>query len=102
MTNFLLPLLTYFSERAKDKFLQKITQTPTIQEKFLLQLLQAHQNTEIGQKYQLRDIKTIAQFRERIPILPYDNYEPYIKRIANGEKNLLTPDPIVYLNMTSG
>ncbi|MEC4983945.1 MAG: GH3 auxin-responsive promoter family protein [Oscillatoria sp. PMC 1068.18] len=102
MTNLFFSLLTSFSERAKDNFLKKLNQTPTIQEKFLLQLLQAHKNTELGQKYQLQDIKTIDQFREQIPVLPYANYEPYINRIAQGAKNVLTPDPVVYLNMTSG
>jgi hypothetical protein len=37
-----------------------------------------------------------------MPILPYSSYEPYMERIALGEQNLLTPDPVVYLTLTSG
>lgn len=61
-----------------------------------------YKNTELGQKYQLKDIKTIDEFRERVPISRYSTYKPYIERIANGEQNILTPEPAAYINITSG
>ncbi|MDF5719174.1 MAG: GH3 auxin-responsive promoter family protein [Rhizonema sp. PD37] len=85
-----------------ENFIRKTRQTDTVQEKFLRTLLQAHRETELGQKYGLRDIKTIEQFQEQVPILPYSSYEPYIERIVQGEKNILTADPVVYLTLTSG
>jgi hypothetical protein len=83
-------------------FEQKTRQTTAVQEQFLRSLLQVQQGTELGQLYGLVDIKTVDQFRERVPILPYSSYEPYMDRIARGEPNLLTPDPVTYLNLTSG
>lgn len=102
MTNFLLPLLSFIAERARANFVKKIRHTDAVQEKFLLTLLQAHKNTELGRKYGLSDIKTIEQFQQQVPILPYSSYESYTERIANGEQNILTPDPVVYLTLTSG
>ncbi len=102
MANLLLPLLAIAAERARANFVQKARQTSAVQEQFLHGLLQAYRDTELGQKYGLRQIKTIDQFREQIPVLPYSSYEPYVDRIARGEKNILTPDPVVYLNTTSG
>ncbi|KAF3887492.1 MULTISPECIES: GH3 auxin-responsive promoter family protein [Nostocales] len=102
MTNFLLPTLTFVAERAKEKFVKKIRQTDAVQEQFLHKLLQTHKDTDNGRKYGLRDIKTIAQFQRQVPILPYSGYEAYLQRIAKGEQNVLTPDPVVYLNTTSG
>lgn len=102
MTNFLLPLLSVAAERAKENFLKKIRQTDVVQEQFLRKLLQAYKETELGRKYGLRDIKTIDQFRQQVPVLPYSGYEAYIERVARGEKNILTPDPVVYFNTTSG
>jgi hypothetical protein len=102
MANLLLPLLTTVAERARANFVQKTHHTLAVQEQFLRRLLQAHQMTELGQKYELKDIKTIDDFREQIPVLPYSSYQPYTDRIAQGEKNILTPDPVVYMNMTSG
>ncbi len=102
MANLLLPLLTTIAERAKVNFVKRTRQTTAVQERFLQSLLQAHKDTELGRKYGLKDIKTLDQFREQIPVLPYSSYEPYTERIAKGEKNILTPDPVVYLNTTSG
>jgi len=99
---FLLPLLTTVSRRVKVKFVQKTRRTMEVQEQFLRDLLQAYQGTELGRKYRLGEIKTIDQFREQVPVLPYSSYEPYTERIACGEQNILTPDPVVYLNTSSG
>ncbi|MBD1896401.1 GH3 auxin-responsive promoter family protein [Coleofasciculus sp. FACHB-129] len=102
MANLLLPVLTTIAERARANFVKKTRRTSAVQEQLLKELLQAHKDTELGRKYGLRDIRTIEQFQQQIPILPYSSYEPYTERIAQGEKNILTPDPVVYLNTTSG
>ncbi|RCJ41210.1 GH3 auxin-responsive promoter [Nostoc minutum NIES-26] len=102
MTNFLVSLLTTVARQVKDNFVHKTCQTDAVQEQFLRKLLRAYQNTEFGREYGLSDIKTIEQFQKQIPILPYSSYEPYTERIARGETNILTADPVVYLAITSG
>lgn len=102
MTNFVVSLLTTLARQVNANFVRKTRQTDAVQEQFLRSLLLAHQETELGQKYGLRNIKTIEQFQQRVPILPYSSYEPYIERIAKGETNILTADPVVYLTLTSG
>ncbi len=95
-------ILTTAARQIKANFIRKTCQTSAVQEKFLFSLLNAYQNTELGQKYGLSQIKTVDQFRETIPILPYSSYQPYLDRIAQGETNILTPDPVEYLHLTSG
>ena len=102
MANFLLPILTAVAFRAKEKFVQKTNQTDAVQEQFLRVLLQTYQDTELGRQYGLKEIKTIDQFRDRVPILPYSSYEPLTERIFRGEPNILTSEPVVYINVTSG
>lgn len=102
MVNLVLSVLNAVTGVTKANFVRKTRRIVEVQERFLLNLLQAHQNTEFGRKYQLGEIKTIDRFRERVPILPYGNYEPYLERIAGGEQNILTADPVVYLTLTSG
>lgn len=102
IANLLLPILSIIAQRTKTNFVKKTRNCLAIQEQFLINLFQTYQDTEFGKKYGLRDIKNIDKFREQIPILPYSSYEPYIERIARGEKNILTIDPVVYLNLTSG
>ena len=102
MTNFLLPVLQTVAEHTKDNFVKKTRQVEAVQERFLQDLLRTHQATELGQKYRFKDIGTVEQFRQRIPISSYSSYESYCDRIAQGEQNILTADPVVFLNLTSG
>jgi hypothetical protein len=73
-----------------------------VQERFLHDLLAAHQHTELGRTFGLKDIKTVDRFREQVPVWTYANYEPFCDRIAHGESNILNPDPVTYVNLTSG
>lgn len=98
----LLSLLTTVARHTKANFVKKTRCTEAVQEQFLRDLLLIHQDTELGRKYGLSEIKTIERFREQIPILPYSSYEPLTERIAQGEKNILTADQVVYLTLTSG
>lgn len=102
MTSISLSLLATYAAYARARFVRKTQQVIATQDQFLCNLLQLHRETELGQQFGLREIKTIDQFRSRIPILPYDSYETYVNRIAAGEKNVLNPDPAVYINFTSG
>lgn len=102
MTNFLVSLLTAVARQVKDNFVRQTRHTDAVQEQFLRKLLRTHQNTEFGREYGLSEIKTIEQFQRQMPILPYSSYEAYTDRIAQGETNILTADPVVYLAVTSG
>jgi hypothetical protein len=102
MSTLMLALAAAVSEHVKTRFIRKTHQAVAVQDTFLRTLLQAHCQTEFGRELGLADIKTIDQFRDRVPILPYSHYEPYIDRIAKGERNILTPDPVIYLSLTSG
>ncbi len=102
MTNSLRPLLVTAARAVKINFVRQTRQTFAVQETFLRSLLVAHRDTEYGRKYGLKEIKTINQFREQIPVLPYSSYEHYTERIAQGEKKVLTAEPVVYLSLTSG
>ena len=102
MTNLLLPFLTKIAKYSKESFVAKTLQVDAVQEKFLFNLLRAHQDTQLGRVDRLSDVKTIDQFRDRIPIRPYSSYEPYLEQIAQGEKNILTSQKVVYMTLTSG
>ena len=108
----IMSLLGLVTAGAKRRLIAQTKQASQVQESFLRSLLHAHQNTVLGQDYKLSALLTSAdpnqsgdlsnRFRQTIPIVPYTHYNPYIERIANGEPNIMTPDPVVYMNITSG
>lgn len=102
MTHPVLSILSVLNQRAKAAFVQQTQAVEATQAEFLRSLLHTQQNTVLGQTYGLSAIRTVDQFRRQVPILPYSSYEPYMERVARGEPNILTPDPVEYLNLTSG
>ncbi len=102
MANPVLFLLSMTARLARARLLRQTSQADQVQAQFLRSLLTYHKDTEFGQRYGLGSITTIDQFRERLPILAYTDFEPDIDRMAEGETNILTPDPVIFFNLTSG
>ncbi|MBD3881429.1 GH3 auxin-responsive promoter family protein [Phormidium tenue FACHB-886] len=102
MTNPVLSILMAVARQSKSDFIRKTRRIQEVQEQFLFTLLQLHQDTAFGREHGLAEIKTIDQFRSQIPIQPYSYYAPYTQRMAEGEPNVLTPDPLIYFNLSSG
>lgn len=100
--NPVLSLLPPLAAFAKRRLIRNTEQVIATQEKFLRTFIRHQKSTELGQTLQLASIKTIDQFRDRIPIWSYSRYEPYMERIAAGEPNVLNPERVRYINLTSG
>lgn len=100
--DLIFPVLRTITRRAKNDFIRKTQQLEAVQERFLLEMLRSHERTELGEKFGIGNITTVEQFRDRVPILPYSSYDPYTARIARGENNILNPDPVIYVSLTSG
>jgi hypothetical protein len=72
------------------------------QERKLLQIIQANQDTVFGRKYGFDKIRTIADYQARVPVSRYEDLHPYIEKAMNGEKRQLTAqDPFMFA-CTSG
>jgi len=70
--------------------------------KLLKTIIDDNKNTEYGKKYNFSEIKTIDEYRNKVPLTNYDDYVEYIKRMYDGEKNILTSYPIICYLYTSG
>lgn len=73
-----------------------------VQNELLLSLVKKAKNTEWGVKYGYSSIKTIDEFKSRVPISSYEAIETYITRNVKGEQNLLWPEDIRWFAKSSG
>lgn len=73
-----------------------------VQEEVLYQLLEIAEDTEIGKKYDFESINTYETFRERLPIVSYEEIEPTIERTRKGEQNIFWPTSIKWFAKSSG
>ncbi|PSB16345.1 GH3 auxin-responsive promoter [filamentous cyanobacterium CCP1] len=102
MTDLVLPVLGAVARRFKADFIRNTHHVDAVQEQFLRSLLRTHQHTAFGREYKFSDLRSVDQFRERVPVQPYSAFAPYTERMANGEPNVLVSDPLIYFNISSG
>ena len=69
----------------------------------VLQDLVTHaQYTEIGRKFGLTKLFSLRDFKNAIPIHEYEDIQPYVERIMNGEENVLWNTPVNWFAKSSG
>lgn len=72
-------------------------------EELLYRILRRNKDTEYGKRYGFKDIKTVGDFRKKVPVTTFHDYEEYIDRmIYNGEKNLITSLDVIGYAQSSG
>jgi hypothetical protein len=87
----------------KASAFNKLTKDPIkAQERVLLKYLARNARTEYGLKHDFRSIKSISEFRKRVPVSDYETIRHYIDRMKKGEGNILTSDKVTYFGITSG
>ncbi|MBO4718311.1 MAG: GH3 auxin-responsive promoter family protein [Prevotella sp.] len=83
--------------------LEDITYNPMrSQEDFVMRLLRENSRTEYGRKYNFRNIHSIDEFRRCVPLTDYVDYKSYFKRIADGERNVLTAYLTEHISVLDG
>ncbi len=73
-----------------------------VQSELRKSLVDTAKNTEFGQQYDFRSLTSYADFQERIPVVTYEQFYPYIERLLQGEQNILWPSHIKWFAKSSG
>ncbi|WP_228237071.1 GH3 auxin-responsive promoter family protein [Allomuricauda sp. M10] len=73
-----------------------------VQDEVLRQLLDFSQETMIGKQYGFEDLPKYEEFRNRVPIVGYEDVAPMIERTRRGEQNLFWPTTIKWFAKSSG
>ena len=73
-----------------------------VQDELFKRLILEASATEFGKKYGFSDIENVNQYRARVPIFTYENLFPYIKRLMQGEQNILWPTEVTWFSKSSG
>ena len=74
----------------------------TTQRLVLQNIVRTNADTEFGRKYHFDEIKSVSDFRKKVPITTWDDYADDTKRMAAGEKDILFPGKATFFYRTSG
>ena len=73
-----------------------------VQMDYLGALLSRNAETEYGRRFHFDKLHTYKAFARALPLTTYEDYAPYIEKIANGAGNILTQEPVILFEPTSG
>ena len=72
------------------------------QARLLAEMIRANRYTHFGRAHGFGTIRSPHDFQRAVPPSRYEDYEGLISRIAEGEKAVLTREPVTLLEPTSG
>jgi hypothetical protein len=88
--------------RAAHHFDSALANPEEVQRKLLLNLLKQNQGCAFGRQYGFESISAAREYQDRVPIVTYDDLLPWIERIKSGERKILTSDPVLAFEKSSG
>ena len=82
---------------------RRALQKPTLtQRRKLLTFIGENADTEFGKAHKFDTIHSYEDYKNRVPVSDYADFEPHIARIREGARNVLTAAPVTHLVPTSG
>ena len=73
-----------------------------VQQELFGKLIGTAKNTVFGKEHDFKNIKTLNDFRNKVPVRNYEVLYPYIKRLLNGEQQILWPSEVTWFAKSSG
>ncbi len=73
-----------------------------VQLETFVNLINAAAGTTWGKKYNYKNIESLKQYQETVPIGTYTELEPFIERLRRGEQDLLWPGEIKWFAKSAG
>ncbi|HWP57529.1 MAG TPA: GH3 auxin-responsive promoter family protein [Candidatus Acidoferrales bacterium] len=72
------------------------------QEGRLISLLKQNARSDYGRRYAFERVRSIREFQDAVPIVTYDSLGEEIEAIKRGRERVLTEEPVLWLEKTTG
>ena len=86
-------------KRKIDSWASKPEET---QQKVFRNLIKKAQNTEFGKDHDFRNISSMREFAQKVPIRDYEELKSYVDKMIAGDEDILWPGKPLYFAKTSG
>lgn len=83
-------------------FRQAINDVAGTQRDVLIRIVRRNSASAFGKRHHFEEVRDVADFRSRVGLSDYDDYLPDIESIARGERSVLTAEPVLRLEPSSG
>ncbi len=72
------------------------------QARVVLDIVRANRGSEFGRQHGFNSIRSVEEYRNRVPLSTWDDYEGAVRRLASGEQRVLTREPVLLFEPTGG
>jgi len=72
------------------------------QAEILWRIIRASASTSFGREHRFDSIRSLGDWRDRVPLRDFEGFRPYVERIAAGEAGVLTGEPVRFMEPTGG
>jgi hypothetical protein len=72
------------------------------QRDYLLEHVRRHADTDFGRQHGFSSVRSVDDFRHRVPVSGYDAFSPSIDRLLHGARNILVPGRVLFFCATAG
>lgn len=91
------------ARRWEMRFLNATRSCQVVQEQLLLRILANQRHTDFGKKHSFHQIRTVEQYRKHVPVHKYEDLEPFLTRVRQGDTKALLSEPLIHMfALTSG
>jgi hypothetical protein len=90
------------AEEEGRNFDQGVKDVKAAQENVLADILRSNSTTRYGREYDFSNIRSVDDFRERVPPVDYDLLAGWVEKIEQGQSDILFPGQPICLQPTSG
>jgi hypothetical protein len=87
---------------AEHQFKRALGDPEGTQSQLLKQYLDQNKNTAYGKTYGFNKVSSYEEFSLKVPLIDYEDLEPWIMRLMGGEDSVLTQERVTHLVPTSG
>ena len=103
MNEVILKTVIFKGRKAMKELDNNSRRAVAISEELLMKILDDNKDTEYGRKYGFADIRSVDEYRKKVPLSTYDDYEPYIRRMVDdNEQGLISCEAPVHYALSSG
>jgi GH3 auxin-responsive promoter len=92
----------FFLTPARRRFERAACRCEQAQTARLRSLVKTNRDTAYGRAHRFDRVSSVTEWQRRVPIIGYEDLEPWIRRAADGERGGLTAAPIRAFERTSG
>src|SRR5712692_9468110 len=68
----------------------------------LKRIVSSNVDSEFGREHHFTELASVEAYQHSVPIRSYEEFKPYIERIAEGHPRVLTSEHVLQFGLTSG